>query len=334
MKKIAGSIAVVLLTVAACGGSEWKPVAAPSVFPVAPGPKTATPPSAPPPSAAPSGPQASAVDGSLPPPADVPVLEARAACKAGTCKLKELVPAAARPAKDSKAPSAVWEHVIAKNAVVEVPRDSDVELYGVVLRGQVTLGTQGRPEHLAPLGPWHAFRAPGAGLDVRAKDAEARVAFIVSTGGAPLAEAIARFEAKPEAVSWTKRTEHVARIDFGAQPDLAWNGGSAHARIGFEGPASRSSLSVLLMSKDAAVAEHVHDKEWEMLALLNATDGDFTTKGADGKSVTSKTQDGAVLTVAPGTAHAFKPAGTEITLAIQAYTPPGPEQRFKKLASP
>ncbi len=45
-----------------------------------------------------------------------------------------------------------------------------------------------------------------------------------------------------------------------------------------------------------------------------------------------KVVDGSIFAVPPATKHAFKAAGTDPTLAIQVYSPPGPEQRFKKLA--
>ena len=43
---------------------------------------------------------------------------------------------------------------------------------------------------------------------------------------------------------------------------------------------------------------------------------------------------GALASVPPGMPHGWKPAGKAPLLAIQVYAPPGPEQRFKKLAAP
>ena len=38
------------------------------------------------------------------------------------------------------------------------------------------------------------------------------------------------------------------------------------------------------------------------------------------------------VSINPGNAHGFKAAGQKPMIAVQMYWPPGPEQRFKKLA--
>ena len=43
--------------------------------------------------------------------------------------------------------------------------------------------------------------------------------------------------------------------------------------------------------------------------------------------------DGSIAVVPPSIPHAFQPSARRRTLGIQVYAPPGPEQRFKKLAA-
>jgi mannose-6-phosphate isomerase-like protein (cupin superfamily) len=42
--------------------------------------------------------------------------------------------------------------------------------------------------------------------------------------------------------------------------------------------------------------------------------------------------DGMVVAIPKGALHAWEPAGSKPLIALQIYVPPGPEQRFKKLA--
>ena len=81
------------------------------------------------------------------------------------------------------------------------------------------------------------------------------------------------------------------------------------------------------MSKNAAVADHVHDKEWEFLAIVEGA-GELSRKASGKVPVNGAT----FAAVKPGEQHGFKPAGDKPTYAVQMYWPPGPEQRFKKLA--
>lgn len=106
-----------------------------------------------------------------------------------------------------------------------------------------------------------------------------------------------------------------------------------HARIAFEGEGQRASLGLLMASKDAPVAEHRHDTSWEILIALSA---EGTLKKADDpKSTETKAipvSDGQILMVQKAHLHSWQPAGSKPLVGIQLYLPPGPEQRFKKLA--
>jgi mannose-6-phosphate isomerase-like protein (cupin superfamily) len=113
---------------------------------------------------------------------------------------------------------------------------------------------------------------------------------------------------------------------------LAWGKGAYHARIGFAADASsHASLGILKMSADGVVAPHVHEKEWEHMAILQG-EGDFIQGVGEGEH-TLHASDGAIFSVPPATRHQWKPARTRPFLGIQVYTPPGPEQRFKQLAA-
>ena len=73
--------------------------------------------------------------------------------------------------------------------------------------------------------------------------------------------------------------------------------------------------------------EHVHEGSWEIVAAIEAS-GTFSL---DGKEERLRPQQ--IVLVPPGTKHAWKPdPGTKL-VAIQMYSPPGPEQRFYALAA-
>jgi quercetin dioxygenase-like cupin family protein len=82
------------------------------------------------------------------------------------------------------------------------------------------------------------------------------------------------------------------------------------------------AASLLAMPAGATVAEHVHAAETEMLYVLEGS-GTMTIAGTS-ISVTPTS----VVQIPPNTKHSFV-ASADVR-AVQIYTPPGPEQRFKK----
>ncbi|MBV8757782.1 MAG: cupin domain-containing protein [Deltaproteobacteria bacterium] len=82
------------------------------------------------------------------------------------------------------------------------------------------------------------------------------------------------------------------------------------------------AASILVLPKGAKVPEHVHAKETEALYVL-AGAGTMTIAGTD-VPITSTS----VVQVPANTKHAF--SASDDVRALQIYTPPGPEQRFKK----
>ena len=203
-----------------------------------------------------------------------------------------------------------------------------MDVLGVGLTGAVALVADEPKGGGGELAPWHAFVAPGGGITLRAKGGPARVVLIVATTG----EALAAKVAAAKANAWTARPAPIALVDLTAATDLAWGKGAYHARIGFGVEASsRASLGILKMSADGVVPPHVHEKEWEHMAILQG-EGDFT-QGVGEKEQTLHASDGVIFSVPPATRHQWRPTGSRAFLGIQVYTPPGPEQRFKKLAT-
>jgi mannose-6-phosphate isomerase-like protein (cupin superfamily) len=238
-----------------------------------------------------------------------------------------MIPDAIRPPKEYAAPAFVWEQDLASGASVSFPKSSEFDVLGVTLAGTVALATDETKEDRALLAPWRAFVAPGGGITVAAKNGAARVVLVIATSGESVLAA--RLTA---ATVWRQRPAPVVDVDLTGETDLAWAKGAYHARIGFAAPTSRrASLGVLRMSAEAPVAAHRHDQEWEHMAILQG-DGDFV-QGSAGDERSTHATDGTTVTVPPGIRHEWRPKGSRPFLGIQLYTPPGPEQRFKKLAA-
>jgi mannose-6-phosphate isomerase-like protein (cupin superfamily) len=278
------------------------------------------------PGAAPTAP--APIDAHLPAP-DTLRLSNKASCPAKICRLEGSLLEALVGSSESRAPAGIWEEDLGPGAIVSFARRADMDVLGVVLAGTIALAADEAKGRTTELMPWHAFVAPGSGIALRAHGGPARIALVVVTVGEAPAGKLAA--AKPSA--WTARPAPVASIDLAAAPDLAWGKGAYHARIAFAADASpRASLGILRMSADGAVAPHVHDNEWEHMAILQG-EGDFI-QGEGEAERTLHASDGVTFSVPPGTRHQWRSAGSRAFVGIQVYTPPGPEQRFKKLAAP
>jgi mannose-6-phosphate isomerase-like protein (cupin superfamily) len=272
-------------------------------------------------------PAPSPIDGRLPSPESL-ALSNKASCPAKTCRLEgSLLQALLGPA-ESHSPAGIWEEDIGANAVVSFARRADIDVLGVVLAGNIVLAAEEGKGGGAELVPWHTFVAPGGGITLRAKGGSARIVLVVVTAGDAVAAKIAGEKSAP----WTTRPAPIASVDLNAMTDLTWGKGAYHARIAFAAEASpRASLGLLKMSENGAVSPHEHEKEWEHMAILQG-EGDFVQGSGDGERRLHAT-DGTMFSVAPAIPHQWKSAGTRSFLGIQVYTPPGPEQRFKKLAA-
>jgi mannose-6-phosphate isomerase-like protein (cupin superfamily) len=282
-------------------------------------------------SAAPAPPP-SPIEGALPQTAPH-ALDRRAECAKDACTLAHLVPDEVRPALSNGAPIVIWEQAIGERATVVFPRDEVVELHGVVLDGSLDLTPMEAPNARTVGGRWAAFRAPGGGVTLGGTGGKAaRVALVVAAGSALGAHLDQRDRpGAPPSWAWKTRKKPVDTFSFAERPDLAWGAGAYHARIGWEGDEKPAAvIDVLLFSKDAGVAEHVHEHEWEALALL---DGDGAlVRGTGPAEERLEAHAGSIVTIPAGVRHTWKPSGKAPLLALQVYAPPGPEQRFRKLA--
>lgn len=265
-------------------------------------------------------------------PSTPPATLARAAsCTDKVCTLKDWLPDAGfakSVIKDTAAPGAMWLENVKAGSSVLVPRNQHMDVGAVVLAGKVlATGDDGTPPHA--LGTWGAVRAPGAGLSLTAQGGDAKLVIAIVTDEASLDETLTATKTKPWEARWRKRPRPIEVADFDKLPDLAWGGGAYHARIAWGGEgdkAGRSSLELLLTSGNAPIAGHSHDGSWEIIGVL-AGDGTMTVDGTD-----YPVKDGAVFQIPKGAKHAFVPGGGKGLVAVQLYTPSGPEQRFVKLA--
>jgi len=123
------------------------------------------------------------------------------------------------------------------------------------------------------------------------------------------------------AVQKRKLEHQVVRAN--AAPKLEWASGTMRARLDH----STGQVYVGRLEGTAAVAEHAHEGSWEILVALEAN-GTFSLGGKEARLAARQ-----VVVVPPGTKHAWKPDPGSKLVAVQLYSPPGPEQRFVALAA-
>jgi mannose-6-phosphate isomerase-like protein (cupin superfamily) len=227
---------------------------------------------------------------------------------------------------DPTAPFFVWEQVLPPRVVLTFPKHVGLDLYVVIFDGEVSIKADDIAGKQKRLWQWNAARVPGLGAMVESKEPTRAIFVLVANApGSTLGQAAA---AAPKA-GWTKRPAPVTSVELDKQPDLAWGGGAYHARLGFED--GSASLGSLMASKSAPVRQNVHEHEWEILAILS---GDGTlVRTVGGREDATPIAPGTFASIAPGVPHAYRPAGTSPLVAVQLFLPPGPEQRFKRLAS-
>ena len=220
-----------------------------------------------------------------------------------------------------------WEQVLSPRVVLTFPKHAALDLYVVLFDGEVSIKADDIAGKQKRLWRWNAARVPGLGAMVESKEPTRAIFVLMANApGGTLGQAAA---AAPKA-GWARRPAPVTSVELDKQPDLAWGGGAYHARIGFED--GSASLEALMASKSAPVRQNVHDHEWEVLAILSG-DGSLV-RTVDGREDVTPIASGTFASIAPGVPHAYRPAGTAALVAVQLFLPPGPEQRFKKLAAP
>jgi mannose-6-phosphate isomerase-like protein (cupin superfamily) len=269
-----------------------------------------------------------AVDAALPDDPSVS-LERKAACMQKQCKLEAWLP---DPAFAKSLPgaepshAAIWSHELAADSTLAMPRHHALEVLAVVLSGSaLALGDEGGGGR--KLGKWHALRAQGGGITFKADPGGAKMVLVVGSAKTTLEDAIEHAKKKPWEVRWTKRPSAIASVDLGNAKNLSWADGAFHARIAFGGDYELpASLGTLISSPNAPIPEHDHPT-WEHIAILEGS-GTMKLAGAD-----HAVAPGAVFHIPKGMKHSFRPSGKSRLVALQIYTPSGPEQRFVKLAS-
>ncbi len=290
------------------------------------------------PAAAEPGPAAGSSATAMAPPQPAPIDGALPSANASPISLRvDATGAGCRPIAiadlvkklPESSPVALFEASLGDKGCVSIPKDEGLEVAGVVLAGKARLEADGTKAPLALDATWTAFRAPGAGLALRGVAGARVLVAVVAITGDPIGK-------RKSGNSWAKRKVEPTVVKLDASPDLAWVKGAYHARIAFAAKADDApalALDTLLFSPDAGVAEHVHDKQWECLVALEG-DGELVQKpGGGAPDLHDALAPGAVVCIPPNRPHAYV-HGKSRLLALQLYTPPGPEQRFVKLANP
>jgi mannose-6-phosphate isomerase-like protein (cupin superfamily) len=110
-------------------------------------------------------------------------------------------------------------------------------------------------------------------------------------------------------------------------PTLTFMGGAMQAHLDVDDRSVAPSLYLGRLSGLAGVPEHDHAKSWEVLCAVEAS-GTFILAGQE-RHLGPLT----CVSVPPGVKHSWRPDAGSNLVAVQIYSPPGPEQRFKTLAA-
>lgn len=248
-------------------------------------------------------------------------------CEQGTCSLSGWLPDpsyADSPLEEIAAQAAIWVHVFGEQAKVTLPPNAALELLVVGLGGRLgvrdTLSAPTAPSPPLKLEPWSALRASGAGAELSCESGECRAMFALVAPDSTLQSAVraaptTNVRATPlELRAFLDSTAKTARQD------------ASYARVLFGGSASEPplpfSLTLLHADAPARIAAHAHAAEWENLLVLEAR-GDLELRGRS-----YPIAGGESLHIAPGVRHGYVARGNTSFVALQLYTPAGPEQRW------
>lgn len=254
-------------------------------------------------------------------------------CALGNCALAGWLPDpsyAESPLEAVSAQAAIWVHVLAAGAKLTLPANTALELVIVCLGGELGVrDTMSPPDSESlpvRLSPWTALRAASAGVELSCATGECRAMFALIAPRSTLAAAVrATPSTSPRSVPLEVRAfEDVAVASFGQ--------GKNHARVLFGGDATSSALpfSLTLLESDAPahIATHAHERSWENLLVLEGL-GDLELRGHS-----YPIEGGESLHIAPRIRHGYVARGQTRFVALQLYTPAGPEQRFLEPTQP
>lgn len=280
-------------------------------------------------------------------------------CETGVCRVSSAF-------EDERAPAKMSSWLLEPGTTLRVDPDPSVDVLVMVVSGRayaskpVTYAREQRELDEGPtLSSWTAVRSSGDGLAIYNSPNDPPVALVLvlardapesmfegelssaSDGGA-LSDASATTDAAaqhkaPKTVIHPQVLEseplavrRLADIEW-----LSWGAGAFRAKLVFEGAASqRASLSVLVGGATANVPEHTHDRSYELITAVMA-DGMVNVWGTGEGSLghQSVVRPGDPQVIPAGVRHEWVGAGTLPLIAVQAYAPAGPEQRFRAMSS-
>ncbi len=286
------------------------------------------------------------VSSDLPAEASLQLADRTASCARPSCWRTGLVPKpgetqqpalSASPDLGIAPPVALWQEHLGAKERLDFPRAKGFGLLGVVLHGVVSV-VPAEGGKLAALQSWGAFVAPGVGVALAADKAGADVLLVAYADEGSLGDKVADLRAHEKNYFWGKRAAPLVVTDLQRQPDLAWAHGEAHARMAFTREQSpRAYLGTMILGPNLPVAAHEHKDSWEILLPLQASGalefsgaGLSQERGPFPKDV--PVRPGTVVMAPAGAQHAWKPDETGPLVAIQLFVPPGPEERYTKLA--
>ncbi|MBM4359467.1 MAG: hypothetical protein FJ096_15290 [Deltaproteobacteria bacterium] len=207
------------------------------------------------------------------------------------------------------APLSLWSVRFA-GGKMKLPSDPSLDWFGLVVAGELDV------EGCGTLGRYHAYRIPAGGAKL---SGHADVVFGVVSDQPLDGRETTSAPSEPGPPS---RCE---RVDLAALPDVRWGSGTSHARLAFR--TGRAYFGLLYSEPGVNVPAHTNAREWEMVHVLRGS-GEVLAADSLGPLVTGVSHG-----FAPGVRHGFNSNGTAPTIAVQMYTPPGPEQRFVELAA-
>lgn len=267
-------------------------------------------------------------------------------CETGVCAIDARF-------EDPRAPARMNAWVLEPGTTLQLARDPSIDGLVMIVAGHayVARAQDARwddDHHLnesARVGPWTALRSPGEGLTIYVSPSDPPVALVAvvardapeamlapqsaTDAGAPQEKPSKLRIAAPEAARAELLVRPLQSIEW-----LAWGGGSFRAKIAFDGPqAPRASLGVLVGGARASVSEHVHERSYELITAVIA-DGMVNVWGAHDSPLGHQNvvRAGDPQVIPAGLRHAWVGAGTVPFVAVQAYAPGGPEQRFRMLS--
>jgi mannose-6-phosphate isomerase-like protein (cupin superfamily) len=230
---------------------------------------------------------------------------------------------AAGPSTGAVMAAALAEPPVAAK-VIDTPAMIEAGICGRTLMAVVTGKITALSETLGPgdvlvLESSDPFEATGTGTVVWA---QAGIAFCPVRSRPAMTKTVVRATAARK-LSWAGGTM-TARLDVEPPPSTATPAGQP---LPVRPPGLAPELYLGRLEGTAPVAEHSHAGSWEILAAIEAK-GTLVIDGTEGPLGPRQ-----IVMIPPGTKHAWKPEPGSKLVAVQMYSPPGPEQRFVALAA-